>query len=135
MLAAALSLAIAAVGQPAARMPDPVIGTWLNRKETVAVATSRCGPNLCGRVIWAAPAARQAAAEGGTPRLVGTMLLRDFRPVGQGLWQGEVFVPDLGQSAQGEMRMTGPAELEINGCAPGGFFCKRQLWHRAPAPR
>ena len=134
MFAIALALA-AAAAQPAARPSDPVIGTWMNRRETVAVATAHCGANICGRVIWAAPSARAAAAEGGTSRLVGTMLLRDFRRVGPGYWQGEVFVPDLGQSAQGEMRLTGPSELEINGCAPGGFLCKRQLWHRAQPPR
>jgi uncharacterized protein (DUF2147 family) len=112
-----------------------MIGTWMNRRETVAIATSRCGPNLCGRVVWAAPSAEQAAAQGGTPHLVGTMLMRNFRPVGRGVWEGEVFVPDLGQTAQAEMTLIGPGEIEVNGCEFGGLMCKRQVWHRAPARR
>src|SRR4051812_18772427 len=127
----AIALALAAAARPAARPADPMIGTWMNRRETVAVATSRCGANLCGRVVWAAPEAREAAAAGGTPRLVGTMLLRDFRQVSRGQWEGEVFVPDLGQTAQAEMALASPTELEINGCQFGGLLCKRQVWHRA----
>ncbi len=131
MIAFAFALAAAVQSAPRA---DPMIGTWMNRRETIAVRTSRCGPNLCGRVVWAAPQAQEAAAAGGTPRLVGTMLMRDFRRVGPGLWQGEVFVADLGQTAQADMTMTGPGEIEINGCL-GTLICKRQVWHRAPAPR
>lgn len=127
----ALALALAAVP---AKPADPMIGTWMNRRETVAVQTSRCGPALCGRVVWAAPSAQEAAAAGGTPRLVGTMLMRNFRPAGQGLWQGEVFVPDLGQTAPADMTLVSPSEIEINGCL-GSLLCKRQVWHRAPTPR
>lgn len=125
-----LVFAIAAAAHPAPRPADPVLGTWMNRKQTVTVAISRCGPALCGRVVWAAPSAIEAAAEGGTPRLVGTMLMRDFRPVGRGVWNGEVFVPDLGQTAQAEMALVGPGQIEINGCQFGGMLCKRQLWHK-----
>lgn len=131
----ALALALAGAAQPAPRAQDSMIGTWMNRKETVAVATSHCGPNLCGRVVWAAPEAQEAAAAGGTPRLVGTMLMRNFRPVAPGAWQGEVFVADLGQVAPADMALVGPDQIEINGCAVGGFICKRQVWHRAPARR
>lgn len=127
------ALALAAAAQPAPR-GDPMIGTWMNRRETVAVQTSRCGANLCGRVVWAAPSAQQAAAAGGTPHLVGTMLMRDFRRVGPGLWQGEVFVADLGQTAPAEMTIAGPGEIEINGCL-GSVICKRQVWHKATPPR
>lgn len=131
MLSIALALA-AAAHKPRA---DPIIGTWLNRRETVAIATSRCGAELCGRVVWAAPEAQQAAAEGGTQRLVGTMLMRNFRQVGAGVWAGEVFVPDLGQTAQAEMTLVGADEIEINGCQFGGLLCKRQVWHKGPVPR
>lgn len=130
MISLALALAAAAPATPA----DPMIGTWMNRRETVAVQTTRCGPALCGRVIWAARSAQEAAAAGGTPRLVGTMLMRNFRPAGRGLWQGEVFVPDLGQTAAADMTLIGPGQIEINGCL-GSILCKRQVWHRAPAPR
>lgn len=131
----AIAMAVAAASHAALRAADPMLDTWMNKRETVAIATSRCGPNLCGRVVWAAPEAQEAAAAGGTPRLVGTMLMRNFRQVGRGVWDGEVFVPDLGQTAEAEMTLIGPDEIEINGCQLGGLLCKRQVWHKASPPR
>jgi uncharacterized protein (DUF2147 family) len=51
------------------------------------------------------------------------------------LWQGEVFVPDIGQTAEAEMMLIGPGKLEVNGCQFGGLLCKRQVWRRAPGKR
>lgn len=130
-----LILSLAAAAQPASRPINPLLGTWLNPRGTVAVGMQRCGTNLCGRVTWASPEAREAAAAGGTPRLIGTTLLRNFRPVEPGLWQGEVFVPDIGQTAEAEMMLIGPGKLEVNGCQFGGLLCKRQVWRRAPGKR
>ncbi|MDB5720061.1 MAG: hypothetical protein JWP15_679 [Alphaproteobacteria bacterium] len=122
-----------AAASPAARPADPVVGTWMNRKETVAVATRRCGRALCGRVVWAAPLAVEAARAGGTDRLVGTEILRALQPAGQGLWEGEVFVADLGQAADAQVMLLDASTLEINGCQYGGLLCKKQTWHKVRA--
>ena len=127
---ALLLAAAAAAAQPAPRAADPVIGTWMNRKGTVAVATRRCGRALCGRVVWASPDAQEKASAGGTDRLVGTEILRALQPTGQGLWEGEVFVPDLGTTATGQLMLIGPTRIEINGCQYGGLLCKKQEWHK-----
>ena len=112
---------------------EPVIGVWMNPKGTVAVRTEHCGTGICGRVVWAAPAAIEAAEAGGTPRLVGTEALHDFRPAGPGRWEGQAFVADLGQTVDSEMVQLGPDLLQIDGCALGGFLCKKQVWHRTAA--
>jgi uncharacterized protein (DUF2147 family) len=116
-----------------ARGADPVIGTWMNAKGTVAVRTAHCGGGLCGRVVWAAPAAQEAARAGGTERLVGTLLFQDVRPVGPGAWGGEVFVPDLGTTADGNLTLLGPNTLEIDGCRLNGLLCRKQVWHKVAA--
>ena len=127
---ALLLAAAAAAAQPAPRAADPVIGTWMNRKGTVAVATRRCGRALCGRVVWASPDAEDKARAGGTDRLVGTEILRGLQPAGQGAWEGEVFVPDLGTTATGQLMLIGPTRIEINGCQYGGLLCRKQEWHK-----
>lgn len=116
------------------RAADPVIGTWMNRKGTVAVRTAHCGGGICGRVVWAAAAAQEAARAGGTDRLVGTEVFHEMRPTGPGAWEGEVFVPDLGQTADATMALIGPSNMEINGCSFGGFLCKKQEWHKVAEP-
>jgi uncharacterized protein (DUF2147 family) len=132
-----LTAALLAAAHPAPRASaDPVVGTWMNAKGTVAVRTQHCGPAICGRVAWAAPAAQEAAAAAGTIHLVGTEVLHALRPAGRGLWAGEMFVPDMALTADGEMALVGPDTLEINGCRLGGLVCKRQVWHRiAVVPR
>jgi uncharacterized protein (DUF2147 family) len=122
---------MAAAAHPAPS--DPIVGTWMNRKGTVAVRTAHCGPSICARVVWADPAAQEAARAGGTEHLVGTDLFRGVRPAGEGMWQGEVFVPDMGETADATITMTGPGELQIDGCRFGGLLCKQQFWHRVNA--
>ena len=60
-----ISFLLAAMAAAAHPAPDPVVGTWMNRKGTVAVRTGHCGANLCARVVWADPAAQEAARAGG----------------------------------------------------------------------
>jgi uncharacterized protein (DUF2147 family) len=133
LLMIAFLLAAAAAASPAPRAADPVIGTWMNRKGSVAVATRHCGRALCGRVVWASPEAQDKARAGGTDRLVGTELFRNLVPAAQGLWEGEVFVPDLGSSATAQLMLLDANSIEINGCQYGGMLCKKQEWHKVQA--
>jgi uncharacterized protein (DUF2147 family) len=112
---------------------DPVIGNWMNSARTVVVRTAQCGRGLCGRVAWASPQAEQAARAGGTEHLVGTEIFRDVQPTGPGAWEGEVFVPDLGTTADGDLSLRDPQTLEINGCRLHGLLCKKQVWHKVSA--
>ena len=129
-----ISVLLAAMFAAAHPAPDPVVGTWMNRKGTVAVRTGHCGAHLCARIVWADAMAQEAARAGGTERLVGTDLFRGVRPAGPGVWQGEVFVPDMGETAEATITLTGPGELQIDGCRLGGLLCKQQYWHKVAAP-
>src|SRR4051794_29565899 len=90
-----------------------IIGTWINPAGTVVVTTRRCGPNICGRVVWASARAQEKARAGGTARLVGTELLRDYRPVAPGQWEGQVFVPDRGATVDSQMTQLDRDTLQI----------------------
>lgn len=127
LLAAALILA--PMPAPAA-VQAPIDGLWLNPKGSVAVRTGPCGAKLCGWVAWANAKATKDAIDSGVTRLIGTALLENYTLSGTDLWQGTVFVPDMGHRFSSTIARVNPDTLRIKGCLIGGFFCKSQIWHR-----
>ena len=128
------ALIMALLAAPAlAAAASPIEGNWTNPHRSVTVHIGPCGPTLCGRVISASAGAREDAAGAGTPQLVGTELMSGLEPVGEGAWRGDIFVPDRNVRAEGELHLTGPRTLEIQGCAMGGLICKTQTWTRVSA--
>ncbi|KQN29007.1 MULTISPECIES: DUF2147 domain-containing protein [unclassified Sphingomonas] len=132
MVAALLALAVLAGGPAPA---SPVDGTWHNPKNSVAVKTGVCpdrtaGDTLCGWVVRADDEAQADARDGGTPKLIGAALLRDYRPSGHNKWSGEIFVPDMGRTFGSTLTLVDANTIAVKGCLVGGFFCKTQTWHR-----
>ncbi len=128
---AALALLVAVPAVLAAKVPvaQPE-GLWLSPHDNVAVRTGPCGDRLCGWIVWADREAQADARDGGTPRLVGTELLEDYRAEGKGQWRGTVFVPDLGRRFSSQISQLSPGQLKVKGCILGGLICKSQLWTR-----
>lgn len=122
-----LALALVATASPP---QPPIIGVWHNPKNSVAVKTGVCGDKLCGWVVRADDEAQTDAREGGTPSLIGTALLRDYRASGRNSWAGTIFVPDMGRSFGSTIKMVDRNTINLKGCLIGGFFCKTQTWHR-----
>jgi uncharacterized protein (DUF2147 family) len=54
--------------------------------------------------------------------------------VGPGAWRADIFVPDKNIRAEGELHLTGPRTMDVQGCAMGGLICKTQQWTRVAAP-
>ena len=123
----ALALAVPTAAQPRGAGPE---GVWRNARDSVRIRVARCGRALCGRVVQASPQAQADAAAGGTARLVGTDLFRDLQRDPDGLWYGQVYVPDLGRAVEGSLEQTGPNTLVAEGCLLAGFGCKAQTWTR-----
>lgn len=115
-----------ATAQPAPRWD----GTWRNEANSVRIRARKCGPAMCGTVIWASEKAKADAARGGTDRLVGTTLLRDFEADADGLWYGEVYVPDIGQTFSGTVELTDRDTLVGTGCLFATIGCRSQTWKR-----
>ena len=110
-----------------ARVPA---GTWQNPKGSVRVQFRQCGPDICGRIVWASAEAEADASASGAPRLVGTDLFDDFEPVGPNRWSGSVLLPALGQTVSGPITQTNPTTLVGEGCLFASFGCKQQVWHK-----
>lgn len=128
MLVAACAMAMP-VAASATAAPSP-IGIWRNGGDSVRIRIARCGAALCGTVVRASAKARADAARGGTARLVGTRLLRDFRARDARRWEGEVFVPDIGVTFSGTLALDGPDRLVGRGCVLGRLGCREQAWRR-----
>ena len=94
------------------------------------ITVDRCGNAYCGKVVWASDKAKTNARKGGTPNLVGTQILSDARPVGNGVYKGRAFVPKRKIRAAATIRQTGPNTMVVEGCALGGLLCKEQRWTR-----
>ncbi len=105
-------------------------GRWLNPRGDVEVSVAPCGAMLCGTVTWVGGAAVADATDAGVGHLVGTQLLRDYHREEDGGWQGQVFVPDMGESFFSRIRQPDPAHLKISGCILHGLICKSQTWTR-----
>lgn len=123
---AALALAAA----PAHARGGPPPGIWANPSNSVHVAFKRCGDSVCGTVVWANAKAIADAERGGTDRLVGEELFRDFQEDEPGRWSGEVYIPDVGQTVQGTITQVDARTLLGEGCLFAGFGCKQQEWKR-----
>lgn len=118
---------------PAGAQAPSFAGVWRNPGDSVRIRVAPCGPALCGVVVAASERAKADAAAGGTPRLVGTQLLQDFRRDPDGTWAGSVLVPDLGTIVDGTLALEGRDTLVATGCLFGALGCKEQRWTRVPA--
>jgi uncharacterized protein (DUF2147 family) len=108
----------------------PLEGRWLNPKGSVTVRIGPCGDGYCGTVIDASAKARATARRGGTPDLVGTQVMRDFKPSGGGTYKGHAFDPKRNIRAPATIRMIGSGTLVVRGCLISGIICKEQRWTR-----
>jgi len=131
MRIALATLAAAVIAAPAASAPPPKWqGVWRNAANSVHIRTAPCGRGaMCGTVVWANDKARaDVAARGG--RLVGAQLFRNFQQGSDGVWEGEVYVPDLDRSFSGTITLQGANTLVGEGCLFGRLGCKQQVWTR-----
>jgi uncharacterized protein (DUF2147 family) len=127
LLALFCATTVAQAAAPAATSP---IGTWQNPRRTISVRIEMCGSQLCGKIIAATAQAESDARDAGVTNLIGTELLRDYRPTGDGRWSGTVYVPDMGRSFSSRIVELAPNKLRISGCLVAGFLCKSQDWTR-----
>lgn len=133
LLAVSTTLVFAPGGALAQGSPA---GVWRNNKDTVRIRVAPCGRGLCGTVVQASAEAQEKAAAAGTDRLVGTQLFRGLTRGDDGVWHGEVFVPDVGTSVEGTLELDGSDTLFASGCLLAGLACKTQTWTRvADRPR
>jgi uncharacterized protein (DUF2147 family) len=112
----------------AALAKAPIEGRWVNPKGSVTVRIAACGEAYCGTVVDASAKAKASARKGGTAHLVGTQVMSDLRPKGDGIYTGRAFDPKRNIRAPATIRLTGTSTLVVRGCLIKGVICKEQRW-------
>lgn len=107
-----------------------IYGIWQNPRGSVRVRAGPCGAALCGWVVWASAQAIQDAREGGTEQLVGTEIMHNYKQTSAAHWEGQVFVPDMGNRFFSTIRQIADDRIKVSGCILHGLICKSQLWER-----
>ncbi|GAA0315841.1 DUF2147 domain-containing protein [Sphingomonas oligophenolica] len=124
-------VAVAAMTSPSlAWAADPSFGIWTNPKSSVHVRSERCGERMCGVVVWASEKAKADARKGSAGPLIGSRLFQDFTLETPGVWRGKVFVPDIGKTFSGTIRVIDNDTIVGSGCLIGRMGCKSQQWTR-----
>lgn len=123
-------IAAALVAAPsAAASKAPIEGRWVNPKGSVTVRVAPCGDDsFCATVIDASAKAKATAKKGGTANLIGTRVMSDFRPRGDGTYRGHAFDPKRNIRAPATIRLIGNSTLVVKGCLISGIVCKEQRW-------
>ncbi|HZU51080.1 MAG TPA: DUF2147 domain-containing protein [Sphingomicrobium sp.] len=121
-------LAAALIVSPAAAQTGNFEGHWANPKHSTIVNVSRCdGDYFCAVVLKASAKAQANARKGGTMHFIGTEILR-VRPAGDGTFKGTAFDPETNMHVSATVKVLGPDEMEIRGCALLGLVCEAQRW-------
>jgi uncharacterized protein (DUF2147 family) len=121
-------LAAAVLASPASAQSGGFEGHWANPKHSTIVNVSRCdGDYFCAIVLKASAKAQANARKGGTMHFIGTEILR-VRPAGDGVFKGTAFDPESNMHVSATVRVLGPGEMEIKGCALMGLICQAQRW-------
>ena len=129
--AAATLLTLAWAAAPAcAQTKNDLEGHWANPKHTTVVNVSTCGDsNYCAVVLKASAKAQANARKGGTTHFIGTEILR-VRPAADGSFKGTAFDPESNLHVSATVRVLGPGQMEIRGCALLGLVCQSQRWSK-----
>ena len=93
------------------------------------VNVARCGEAYCGTVSWASDKNKAKVSENGR-KLIGTRILSDLRPAGNGLYKGRAFEPKRNIRGSATVRQVGPNVMVVKGCAVLGMLCREQRWTR-----
>src|SRR5436309_4844392 len=120
------ALLMLTAAQPAPHAP--IEGYWKNPIGSAIIAIRPCGPNLCGKVVWASPRGRREVART-TSHVVGTTVLTGLRFV-HGRWGGSLFVPDDNIHVSAKLQLISSRELKLTGCGLMGLICRTQIWTR-----
>lgn len=119
---------------------DDITGTWLTADGDAHIRMSKCGPAICGKIVWlkspkdpngkpAADVNNHDPAMTNRP-LLGLPVAINFRPAPEapGKLVGEFYNADDGNNYKGHISARSTNELAVEGCL--GALCQTQIWTR-----
>lgn len=131
LMAATLMAVLPALADP---MSD-IVGRWRDSDGESEIAISRCGPALCGKIVWL----KEERFDIYNPNqglrkrsLMGIEVLSGFKPAAKGALEGEGYNPADGKTYRTTLELTSARSLVVRGCVLGGLICDDDTWSRQP---
>ena len=122
--AAALTVATFAT-TPSLAASEPT-GLWYDDTGRGAVEITKCGANLCGKLVWLKDAANKSTC--------GTQIIGNVKPMGGGTWDGGwIYDPEDNAKYSVELTPMGGEKLKVVGYAGSKMLSETMIWKRAPA--
>lgn len=131
LIAAALMAALPALADPM----GGIVGRWRDSDGESEIAISRCGPALCGKIVWLKEERFDIynPNEGLRKRsLMGLQVLSGFKPAAKGGLEGEGYNPADGKTYRTTLELDRSGSLVVRGCVLGGLICDDDTWSRRP---
>lgn len=131
VFAVALLKALPALADP---MGD-VVGRWRDSDGESEITINRCGPALCGKIVWLKQERFDIYNPDETLRkrsLLGLQVLSGFKPGANGALAGEGYNPADGKTYRTTLELASPRSLVMRGCVLGGLICDDDTWSRQP---
>lgn len=134
-LASALSVALMAALPAHADPMGDIVGRWRDSDGESEIAISRCGPALCGKIVWLKEARFDIFNPDESQRkrsLLGLQVLSGFKPSAKGALEGEGYNPADGKTYRTTLELVSSRSLVVRGCVLGGLICDDDTWSRQP---
>jgi len=122
---------------PAKNPPDRVLGTWLTDSGNLEIEISSCGDALCGKVTKVlanrsmSGSGEMVSADKRDP--LGMMILKDFKPSGEGEWSGEIYNRENAKSYSCKISLGTSDQLVLRPYIGLPLFGKTVIWTRVAA--
>ena len=112
-------------------------GLWLTQKGDARIQVSKCGPGICGKVVWLRdaidPLTRKPQTDDKNPNpelamrsMIGVQLFIGMNSNGPNSWAGKIYNADDGGTYDSKVRLVGPGQLSVEGCL--GAICGGETW-------
>ena len=110
----------------AAQAAEPT-GLWFDHTGRGAVEITKCGGNLCGRLVWLKDPKHKEGC--------GLKIFGDVKPIATGKWDGGWIIDpekDLNTKYSVELTLLNPKSLKVVGYLGTKLLSETMMWQRAP---
>lgn len=116
-----------------------IAGVWLNEKGDGLIRIERDGASIKGTIIGAPDGSRTSndARDEKNPdpalrdrRLIGLVILGEYKPDGDQWIKGQIYDPDVGKYYKSKITLRDSNTLEVRGYVGVSLFGKSQVWTR-----
>jgi uncharacterized protein (DUF2147 family) len=119
-------VAAAVLGAGPAIAAEPT-GLWYDHTGRGAVEITKCGSQLCGRLVWLKDPEH-------AKQVCGVQIIGDVKPMANGAWDGGwIYDPERDSKFSVELTPVGPQSLKVVGYMGTKWLSETMMWRRAPA--